>query len=189
MDEEFETLLVAVRADTRAFERDIEGMRGQLDGGIGGAAERAGARIETALLRAIRTGKLGFEDLKHLALSVLADIAAAAIRAGLDQIGVGGGRGGGGGTNGLMSLILPLLGPEGRAIGGPVSPGRPFVVGERGPELFVPTSSGQVLPSVGGAPRDIRIAISINAPAGAAPRALGQSSRQVAAAVRRALEG
>jgi hypothetical protein len=35
--------------------------------------------------------------------------------------------------------------PPGRASGGPVSPGKVYTVGERGPELFVPNSSGQIV--------------------------------------------
>jgi hypothetical protein len=34
-----------------------------------------------------------------------------------------------------------------RAVGGPVSAGSPYIVGERGPELFIPSSSGQVQPN------------------------------------------
>jgi polyhydroxyalkanoate synthesis regulator protein len=36
---------------------------------------------------------------------------------------------------------------EGRAVGGPVSQGTPYMVGERGPELFVPNSSGSIVPN------------------------------------------
>ena len=36
---------------------------------------------------------------------------------------------------------------EGRARGGPVSAGSPYVVGERGPEVFVPNRSGSVIPN------------------------------------------
>ena len=36
---------------------------------------------------------------------------------------------------------------SGRAAGGPVSAGRPYMVGERGPEMFVPSSSGMILPN------------------------------------------
>lgn len=36
---------------------------------------------------------------------------------------------------------------EGKAIGGPVSQGTPYIVGERGPELFVPNSSGSIVPN------------------------------------------
>jgi len=35
----------------------------------------------------------------------------------------------------------------GRAVGGPVSAGRPYIVGENGPELFVPSGGGQVVPN------------------------------------------
>ena len=35
--------------------------------------------------------------------------------------------------------------PTGRAIGGPVSANRPYMIGERGPELFVPNASGSVV--------------------------------------------
>lgn len=37
-------------------------------------------------------------------------------------------------------------GLAGRASGGPVRQGQPYVIGERGPELFVPNASGTVLP-------------------------------------------
>ena len=36
---------------------------------------------------------------------------------------------------------------QGRASGGSVSAGRPYIVGERGPELFVPGSSGGIVPN------------------------------------------
>jgi TP901 family phage tail tape measure protein len=36
---------------------------------------------------------------------------------------------------------------EGRAMGGPVSGATPYVVGERGPELFVPKNSGGIIPN------------------------------------------
>lgn len=37
--------------------------------------------------------------------------------------------------------------PPGRARGGPVAGGRAYVVGEQGPELFIPGSSGQIAPA------------------------------------------
>ena len=36
---------------------------------------------------------------------------------------------------------------QARAEGGPVVAGKPYLVGERGPELFVPRASGQILPA------------------------------------------
>lgn len=48
----------------------------------------------------------------------------------------------------------PLFGWQGeigaRAEGGPVSAGAPYVVGERGPEVFVPASSGTIIPNGAG---------------------------------------
>jgi hypothetical protein len=52
----------------------------------------------------------------------------------------------------------------------------------------VPTSAGRVEASLPGSGRDVRVSITIAAPAGtSAPQALQRSSRQVASAVRRAL--
>jgi hypothetical protein len=187
MDEEIDNLIVTVRANTQGFARDVGDMRAVLDGPFGAGVERAGQQLENALGRAVRTGKFGFEDLKRVALSVLAEIASSTIRAGLG----GGGQGSGGQAGGLLSAGLQVLGAvlgaPGRATGGPVSPGRPYMVGERGPELFVPTSSGAVQPIGGVRPRDVRVSIAVNAPAGSAPETLARSSRQVARAVRAAL--
>ncbi len=182
MDDEIERLVVRVRADTGVFARDVAAMRAELDGPLAAGAERAGRALEGALLRAVRTGKFGMEDLKRTALAVLGDIAAGALRGGIGAM-LSGGKGGG-----LGSLLAGLLsGLPGRATGGTVAPGRAYLVGERGPELFVPTASGRVEAQAGGAAREVRVSITLNAPADTAPRALQASSRQVARAVRQAL--
>ena len=184
MDEEIERLTVSVRADTQEFARDVAAMRAELDGPFAEGLQRAGHALESALISAVRTGKFGFEDLKRTALAVMADIASAAIRSGIGAIG-----GAGGGLGGVLtSLVGSLLGLPGRATGGPVTGGRAYLVGERGPELFVPTSAGRVetLQPSGGA-REVRIAITVNAPVGGEAKALSASSRQVARAVKAAL--
>ena len=62
----------------------------------------------------------------------------------------GGGLGGligslfGGGATGMPLNLLA------RAGGGPVSSGQPYMVGERGPELFVPKASGSIMPNRAG---------------------------------------
>jgi TP901 family phage tail tape measure protein len=38
-------------------------------------------------------------------------------------------------------------GVQARAVGGPVNAGQPYLIGERGPELFVPNASGMVVPN------------------------------------------
>lgn len=190
MDEEIERLVVSVRADTQGFARDVAEMRATLDGPFGAGVARAGKMLESSLTHALQTGKLGFEDLKRVALQVTGEIAASAIRSGIGAL-LGGGQGGGKG-GGLFSVgtsfLSGLLGLPGRATGGQVSPGRAYVVGERGPEVFVPTGSGAVAPVGGVGPRDVRIAIAINAPAGSAPDMLARSSRQVARVVRASLD-
>jgi len=184
MDDDLEPVLVRVRGDSAAFARDVAAMRGELDDVLGVGAERAALRLETALLRAVKTGTFGFEELKGVALSALDAIAGAALKAGMGSL-LGGSGGGGGLGEALAGLVGGL---PGRATGGPVSPGRAYVVGERGPELFVPSSSGRVEAGGGsGGVREVRVAITVNAAAGAAPGVLAQSGRQVARAVRAAL--
>lgn len=185
MDEEVERLVIGVRADASGLQRDVAAMRAGLEGPLAAGSERAGRAIETNLLRAVRSGQLGFEELRRGVLSVMDAIAAASLRTGVEAL-VGGGGGGGGG--GLGSVLAGIVGgAPGRATGGPVSPGRPYWVGERGPELFVPTASGSVEPAHRGG-REVRVSITVNTPAGAAPDAMARSGRQVARAVRRALE-
>lgn len=186
MDEEIERLVIGVRADTAGFARDVDAMRGVLEGPLAAGADRAGRAIEGALSKAIRTGTLSFEDLRKVALSVLSEIASAALRGAVGGGGAGFGAGSGGGL--LGQIVGVLAGAPGRATGGPVSPQRPYWVGERGPELFVPTASGSVLPAAasGGSGRDVRVSITI-AGGKDAPQALAASSRQVARAVRTAL--
>lgn len=181
MDEEIEKYVVSVRADTALFAKDVAEMRSTLEGPLAAGAERAGRMLESALIRAVRTGKLGFEDLKRIALAAMAEIAAAAIRSGIGAL-IGGGKGGG-----LGGLVGAVLGLPGRATGGPVAPGRAYLVGERGPELFVPTASGRVETGRDRPAREIRLNITVNAPSAAAPQALARSGRQVARAVKQAL--
>jgi TP901 family phage tail tape measure protein len=47
-------------------------------------------------------------------------------------------------TETLKKLIFSL---EGRAAGGPVNAGQPYIVGEKGPELFVPRNAGGIVPN------------------------------------------
>jgi len=183
MDEEIERLVVSVRADTAGFARDVASMRGELEGPLVAGAGRAGRMIDNALMRAVTTGKVGFDDLKNVALSAMSEIAQASLRGLFNSAGGGIGSGL---VNGLGGLVASFFGAPGRATGGPVSAGRSYVVGERGPELFVPSSSGRI-EHVGGRGRDVRVAIAIQSPAPSDPQVLRQSSRQVARAVRTAL--
>ena len=189
MTDPVDSLLIDVRANTQGFASDVAAMRGTFDGTLVDGFARAGTVLERGLLSAIRKGSLGFEDLKQIAFNVLDQIAAQALQS-LFGSGGGGSSAGSGGILNLAGQLGSILGLPGRATGGPVSPGRGYLVGERGPELFMPTSAGRIEANAGagGARRDVKVSITIAAPSGtSAPQALQRSSRQVASAVRRAL--
>jgi len=185
MDQDIEELVLRVRTDTSAFARDVAQMRGELEGPLAAGVNRAGRVIESALSRAITTGKFGFDDLKRVALTALSEIAAAALRSVLAP-GVQGGAGSGLGSI-ISSLIASIGGAPGRATGGPVSAGRAYWVGERGPELFVPPGGGRIVANGGGGGRNVNVSIAISTPAPGDPQTLQKSSRQVARAVRAAI--
>jgi hypothetical protein len=74
--------------------------------------------------------------------------------------------------------------PAGRAGGGPVSAGTPYIVGERGPELFVPAASGAVVPGGGGTQVVVQAgAFVLNYPILDNPTALDALARTVGAAL------
>lgn len=189
MDDPIEEMLIDVRASTSGFAADIAEMRAGVDNVLVDGFGRAGNVLERGLLSALHKGSLGFDDLQRTASRALDKIAAQALQLGLDQI-FGGSEGSGGLGDIFGGLVGSLFGLPGRATGGPVSPGRGYLVGERGPELFVPTSAGRVetMQHSSGQARDVRVAIQLSQPRGtSAPVALQRSSRQVASAVRRAL--
>lgn len=59
----------------------------------------------------------------------------------------GGGKGGGGSSpvDFLVDIGKAIFGK--RAMGGPVAAGVPYIVGEQGPELFVPRAAGDIVPN------------------------------------------
>lgn len=185
MDEDIETLMIDVRASTTGFKADIEAMRGTFDTTLVTGFVQAGAVLERGLLSAIRRGSLGFDDLKRVALDAFNAIAAQAAQVGIGAL-LGQGPSSGLGSI-LTSAFGALMGLPGRATGGPVAPGSAYLVGERGPEVFVPTSAGRV-ETAANPPRDVRVSITVAQPRGVdAPAALRRSARQVASNVRRAL--
>ena len=89
-------LMLSVRADTQAFAGDVAQLRTSLEGSLGQGAAKAGNLIESSLVRAVTSGKLGFDTLRTTALSALDSIAASALKIGLNALigGPGGGSGG-----------------------------------------------------------------------------------------------
>jgi hypothetical protein len=58
---------------------------------------------------------------------------------------------------GISGALKTMIGA--RAMGGPVSANSPYLVGERGAELFVPNSSGTIIPNGGGAGTTINLTV------------------------------
>lgn len=74
-------------------------------------------------------------------------LAKAALQAALFGEGPMAGQGAGGGLlGGILGSLFKGFGGA-RALGGPVSANTPYLVGERGPEIIVPRSAGQVIPN------------------------------------------
>jgi SLT domain-containing protein len=176
----FDEVSVAVRADMDAFQRDLSQMRQSLETTLGAGADAAGRGIESALARAARSGRLEFEDLARVAARALGEIAAAALR-------IEFGSGSRGGLGGLLAGIAGSPGLPGRATGGPVAPGRAYVVGEQGPEVFVPTASGRIEPGRGRGMQVVNLAVNLAGGTRANPVFMAQTGNQIARAVKRAL--
>ena len=169
---ELDTLVIRVRADTAGFMAGVGDIRRELDGPLAQGVDRAGSGIERALARAAVTGKFGFEDLRRVALSALADIAAGALRTDIGALFGGSGSLAGALTSSIGSLFG---GVPGRATGGPVTSGSAYMVGERGPELFVPTAAGRVETMAGGRGGTVSVTINVAAARDATPALMQQT--------------
>jgi hypothetical protein len=99
-----------------------------------------------AMIQAVARGENAFQafgqGVKAILVQVIQKLAATAILAGILSAIFPGGLGG---AQGFSAIFGKLAGF--RANGGPVSGGSPYVVGERGPELFVPAVSGSIVPN------------------------------------------
>jgi hypothetical protein len=61
-------------------------------------------------------------------------------------VGLFGGASGSGNGGMLGSLFSGIFG-GGKAIGGPVNSNTPYLVGEKGPEIFMPRNAGTIIPN------------------------------------------
>lgn len=90
-----------------------------------------GNEFTSTLTEAFMTGKLNFSDMVN---SIQRDIIRMMIKKNI--------------TDPSVSFLTDLFkGFGARALGGPVSSNTPYMVGERGPELFVPNGSGSIVPN------------------------------------------
>ena len=100
-----------------------------------------GMSIKSGVVDAIQGAVDGTKSLGEVAANVLSNIANKILDVAINMalFGAMSGTGTGGGL--LGGLFKP------RALGGPVSAGSPYLVGERGPELFMPSRGGSIIPN------------------------------------------
>jgi len=92
-----------------------------------------GGSIESGIVSAIDAAVTGAQSLQDVLAGVLKDIGKMLISFGIRSL-----------LSGVNIGGTPLVG---KAAGGPVAGGTPYVVGEKGPELFVPGASGTIIPN------------------------------------------
>lgn len=92
--------------------------------------------IRDGLTDAIMGAIDGTKTLGEVASSVFRNISRALIQYGVSA-----------GLSGAFPWMAPALGFGKQATGGPVGKDKPYLVGERGPEMFVPNSSGRIVPN------------------------------------------
>ena len=103
-----------------------------------GGVERGASNVLMALVDNSKDAKTAWRDM-------VTDMVRQAYQLQVVQPIVSGLFGGGGGQGGgFLGNVLGGLFGGFRAEGGPVDSGTPYIVGERGPELFVPSSSGNI---------------------------------------------
>ena len=141
----FERTTEAVREFAMALNQEVSGALGDLIAGVGGFRE-AFERVASFIIRRLIQMTL---------------------EATLFQNALTSGGASGGGLGGIFRNILdffsegPSSGNPHRQLGGPVSAGRPYIVGEAGPELFIPNASGEIAAngSFGGGGVNLSIAV------------------------------
>ena len=131
------------------------------------AVDRTFTAMDRAISRAVVSGKLSIGDFVTAVLTDLDRIATRQfVTQPLESL-----------LSQVASSLLPVAGA--RAAGGPVEAGSAYLVGENGPELFVPGQSGAIQPNA-------RAAVTLNVTANDAASFL-KSESQIAAMLSRAL--
>ena len=110
---------------------------GQIDKSLQNLGVGTMKKFEDSIVQTIKTGKAQFKDFADFVVEQLIRIA---VQQAITAIFTGGKDGGG-----LSGFFQKLFEPK--AKGGTVSSGRPYMVGEKGAELFVPSRTGTIVPN------------------------------------------
>lgn len=174
---------VSVNADFSGIDSALAAVAKSLDAFAKGPVTDSANLIERAvsgsfnaiadtIARAVLSGKASMDSLVN---AILADVDRIAVK---DFIA----RPIEGVLSSLISSLLPIGGA--RAAGGTVDAGLAYLVGEQGPELFVPQSAGSVVPNGAATPARPQIVLNVNA---RDAQSFLKSETQVAAMLSRAL--
>lgn len=87
--------------------------------------------MNNAIDKFVDTGKFSFSDFTN---SIIRDIIKIQMKAAVANLFSA--------SSSFLGFTLP-----GKALGGPVAAGTPYMVGEKGPEMFIPASSGSITPN------------------------------------------
>lgn len=153
--ENFDTLIAKTKEATDKGKDSFDELRQAVEGWGKSSAE---ALVDFAL-----TGKSSFKDMVN---SMLADLARMMVYRNIT--GPLASAVGGMDFGNIGSMVAGLFGGF-RASGGPVTGGTSYIVGERGPELFTPNTSGAIVPN--GALGGAKVSIVVNNNAGPDTRA------------------
>ena len=156
-----EGLQSASRDITQLVDEELLPAASQIEAAFTGVART----IESELSRAAKEGSLSF---KALAQSITRDLAKIAVNNLVRKP--------------IENSLLSLFGGA-RAAGGPVAPGAGYLVGERGPEMFVPNSAGRIQPSASSSP----VSVTINMAGVNDAKSFQRSQSQLAASLMRSL--
>jgi hypothetical protein len=130
-----------------------------------------GQSVEQGIVSNLTDAVMGTQTLAQSAINVLNNLKRKLVEVAIQRAvsGIGGGIGGflgklfGGGKKNEEGLVpfIPSLGGAGFANGGNPPVGKVSLVGEKGPELFVPRSAGTVIPNnrIGGVVNNISISV------------------------------
>jgi hypothetical protein len=139
-----------IKLQTEAFKKTEE-LRKQLEkqNELAAAGERIFDRMGDGFISAMQRGEDATESLRNVFVAALFDMQRELIKLALiDPFK----KAAGGFLKDALGGLDLFGGGDvpGRAAGGPVTSGQPYIVGEKRPELFVPNSSGRIVPDLGG---------------------------------------
>ncbi len=177
------TATLSVITDFSGVDAALAGVAKSLDAFAKGPVTDSATQIERAvsgsfnaiadtIARAVLSGKASMDSMVN---AILADFDRIAVKQFIEKP-----------IEGLLSSLFSSLLPLGgaRAAGGPVDAGLAYLVGERGPELFVPQGAGSIVPNGTVAPSRPQIVLNVNA---RDAQSFIKSETQIAAMFSRAL--